>query len=159
MRSSPQTDVACPFCLWALHDESERHAEQQVVVCPICETAYHADCWAESGGCATFGCQSWIDRQDVSNVADRPARTTQLGLTSRTTPVPPAAPRAIPAPRPPSSRPRRLDTEQLTSATTPIGPMVGRGHTAAVCPECGFVISFGASKCPYCWAEIAWRDS
>jgi hypothetical protein len=29
---------------------------ERPTVCPGCATAYHADCWAENHGCATYGC-------------------------------------------------------------------------------------------------------
>ena len=40
----------CPYCRFPIHDGED------VVVCPSCETAHHADCWRENGGCARFGC-------------------------------------------------------------------------------------------------------
>lgn len=32
-------------------------AEEPAVGCPGCATPYHAECWQEYGGCATYGCQ------------------------------------------------------------------------------------------------------
>jgi hypothetical protein len=37
----------CPYCLEIV----ERHDPRGVVVCPICHTRHHADCWAVTGMC------------------------------------------------------------------------------------------------------------
>ena len=40
----------CPFC------KTEIKEEDDVKVCPVCNTTHHADCWEKNKGCATFGC-------------------------------------------------------------------------------------------------------
>ncbi|MCP3065059.1 hypothetical protein LXT21_40435 [Myxococcus sp. K38C18041901] len=30
--------------------------DEQVGTCPACEAPFHAECWAENGGCAQYGC-------------------------------------------------------------------------------------------------------
>ena len=44
--------MVCPFCQSAVAQSAER------VVCPTCGIPHHADCWAENGGCTTYGCAS-----------------------------------------------------------------------------------------------------
>ncbi len=40
----------CPYCQFPLKAESE------VVECRACKVPHHRECWAENGGCTTFGC-------------------------------------------------------------------------------------------------------
>lgn len=47
----------CAFCLWQLTENDD------AVACPECSTPYHRDCYAENGGCSTFGCAAWIQTQ------------------------------------------------------------------------------------------------
>ena len=47
------TTGKCPFCLWVIAPG------EQSVTCEHCSTTYHAECWAENSGCATFGCAAW----------------------------------------------------------------------------------------------------
>lgn len=42
-------DGTCQYCGVAL-------APEPVVLCPVCETPHHADCWAVGGGCTTYAC-------------------------------------------------------------------------------------------------------
>ena len=28
------------------------------MVCPLCEQVHHRECWADVGGCATYGCEN-----------------------------------------------------------------------------------------------------
>ncbi len=41
----------CPYCQFPLKQDSE------VVVCAACSIPHHRECWAENGGCTTFGHQ------------------------------------------------------------------------------------------------------
>lgn len=41
----------CPFC------KTELKEGDAVIVCPSCGIAHHKSCWAENGGCTTFGCK------------------------------------------------------------------------------------------------------
>jgi hypothetical protein len=41
-------------------------------VCPECEQAYHATCWGEVGGCATYGCSK-------APVTEKPPPPAQVG--------------------------------------------------------------------------------
>lgn len=44
------TATVCPIC-------QSRVAEAEVVVtCPACRQLHHRECWAEVGGCGTYGC-------------------------------------------------------------------------------------------------------
>jgi tetratricopeptide (TPR) repeat protein len=40
----------CRYC------QSNIKVEEDAVLCPECSTPYHSECWAESGGCAVYGC-------------------------------------------------------------------------------------------------------
>ena len=50
--------AACPVCRWAVEpgDVTRR--------CEACETVYHAECWEQNRGCATFGCAE-VGAEDV----------------------------------------------------------------------------------------------
>jgi len=39
----------CPYCQFPLKQDSE------AVQCPACKGPHHRECWAENGGCTTFG--------------------------------------------------------------------------------------------------------
>jgi hypothetical protein len=41
----------CPYCQFSLKADSE------VVECCACKVPHHRECWAENGGCTTFGCR------------------------------------------------------------------------------------------------------
>ena len=40
----------CPYCLTALQ------AQDRTVICSLCETPHHEECWRDNGGCTVFGC-------------------------------------------------------------------------------------------------------
>ena len=40
----------CPFCQFVIKPGD------RIVTCPHCDIPHHNDCWAENGGCTTFGC-------------------------------------------------------------------------------------------------------
>jgi hypothetical protein len=42
--------ATCPIC------QSPIAAAELAVVCPKCEQIHHQECWAEVGGCGTYGC-------------------------------------------------------------------------------------------------------
>jgi predicted amidophosphoribosyltransferase len=44
----------CSFCRTAFQDGDD------IVVCPDCGIPHHRDCWAENGGCSTFGCSQTV---------------------------------------------------------------------------------------------------
>ena len=45
------TGATCPIC------QSSIAADEFTVVCPKCEQIHHRECWAEVGGCGTYGCE------------------------------------------------------------------------------------------------------
>ena len=49
--------MKCAYCLWPVDSEG--------TTCGDCGVGYHPDCWAENGGCGTFGCPAWAARQLV----------------------------------------------------------------------------------------------
>ena len=60
---TPQSSAsACPYCMWSLA-QSSSGPDAQIQACTSCGTRYHADCFAENGGCAVFGCPAWTARQ------------------------------------------------------------------------------------------------
>ena len=51
--AGPQAaDAICPICQTAVGPD------EAVMVCPLCEQVHHRDCWADVGGCATYGCEN-----------------------------------------------------------------------------------------------------
>jgi hypothetical protein len=42
--------VLCGICQTGIQ------AEESVGTCPACQSPFHAECWAENGGCAQYGC-------------------------------------------------------------------------------------------------------
>lgn len=49
-----QTDNSvrtCPYCLTAIQPA------ERTIVCPVCETPHHEECWRDNGGCSVFGCR------------------------------------------------------------------------------------------------------
>jgi hypothetical protein len=55
-------DAKCPYCMWELRPS------QAAVACSDCGVTYHEDCWQENGGCGTFGCRSWANRDVADGV-------------------------------------------------------------------------------------------
>jgi hypothetical protein len=52
LASSNGTGATCPICQTAIG------AGEAVMVCPLCDQVHHRDCWADVGGCATYGCEN-----------------------------------------------------------------------------------------------------
>jgi hypothetical protein len=50
MATESQIGKICPYCQTAIQ------ASEKVFECPDCGMPHHAECWAENGGCTTFGC-------------------------------------------------------------------------------------------------------
>jgi hypothetical protein len=50
--NSKYVGKVCPYCHNAIKSNSD------IVVCPVCDTPHHADCWSENGGCTTYGCSA-----------------------------------------------------------------------------------------------------
>jgi Prokaryotic RING finger family 1 len=51
--AGPSTEGAtCPVC------QSSIAASDAVLVCPSCDQVHHRECWADVGGCATYGCEN-----------------------------------------------------------------------------------------------------
>jgi hypothetical protein len=46
-----ETGATCPLC------QSGIRADEIVVTCPKCDQVHHRECWAEIGGCGTYGCE------------------------------------------------------------------------------------------------------
>ena len=44
---SKEVENRCPFCLELVEENDPRG----VVICPVCHTQHHADCWAVTGTC------------------------------------------------------------------------------------------------------------
>lgn len=51
----------CPICC------STIEANDKSIVCPDCNTAYHDECWQENHGCATYGCKSAPQADNIKN--------------------------------------------------------------------------------------------
>ncbi|MBL9161781.1 MAG: hypothetical protein JNL18_03460 [Planctomycetaceae bacterium] len=65
----------CPIC------QSPIAAGEPCVTCPGCDLIHHRECWAEIGGCGTFGCKQApaVDKSEQS----APAPLTAWGDTKR----------------------------------------------------------------------------
>jgi hypothetical protein len=59
----------CPIC------QSETVEGDFCVTCPSCDLVHHRECWAEIGGCGTFGCKQ-------APAVDKSDQTTQAPLTA-----------------------------------------------------------------------------
>jgi hypothetical protein len=85
----------CAYCLWRFTEDDA----PQITSCVSCSTPYHADCFRENGGCATFGCPDWAARQGAVVAQPAPAPSLEslgahaagTGSTPVTVPAPPAA--------------------------------------------------------------------
>lgn len=51
MPAAGQAGALCQIC------QTATTAEDDCVVCPICQQIHHQDCWNEVGGCGTYGCE------------------------------------------------------------------------------------------------------
>lgn len=49
-RLGPGDAATCPLCQSPIGDD------EFVVTCPRCDQIHHRECWAEVGGCGTYGC-------------------------------------------------------------------------------------------------------
>jgi predicted amidophosphoribosyltransferase len=85
--TSEPSHGACAYCLWRFTADPE----EVLRVCPTCSTPYHSECFEENGGCATFGCPSWVSAQQAAG------RMPQM--------VTPALPQPIPSVAPSQSAP------------------------------------------------------
>ncbi len=52
------TGKICPYCKSAFQEDDE------VVICSACDMPHHKECWVESKGCTTFGCQGTVQGID-----------------------------------------------------------------------------------------------
>jgi hypothetical protein len=51
--TGPRSESAiCPIC------QSAIGPSEPIFACPSCEQTHHRECWAEVGGCATYGCEN-----------------------------------------------------------------------------------------------------
>lgn len=57
--------ATCPICQTAIG------ADEAVMTCPLCEQVHHRECWADVGGCATYGCEN-APKVDKAAPAERP---------------------------------------------------------------------------------------
>lgn len=44
--------MICPYC----QSNIKRNADK--VLCPLCSTPHHKECWEDNGGCTTYGCRN-----------------------------------------------------------------------------------------------------
>jgi predicted RNA-binding Zn-ribbon protein involved in translation (DUF1610 family) len=51
MENPVAPESLCAICQTPLSDGGN------MVACPACHAPYHAECWAENGGCAVYGCE------------------------------------------------------------------------------------------------------
>ena len=54
----------CPFC------KTKISADDEVMICPACNTPHHKSCWDENKGCTTFGCTEQHYEEQGTNPTD-----------------------------------------------------------------------------------------
>ena len=64
--SDSQSSAICPIC------QTTMQTGEVVVTCPGCEQVHHRDCWAEVGGCGTYGCAEAPSAEKDETSADAP---------------------------------------------------------------------------------------
>lgn len=62
-------DATCPIC------QSAIVTDEACVTCPDCDLVHHRECWAEIGGCGTFGCKQ-------APALDKSEQSVQVPLTA-----------------------------------------------------------------------------
>ncbi len=64
--ANPQGQGAnCPICQTAIG------RGEAVIACPLCDQIHHGECWADVGGCATYGCEN-APKSDKAAPAETP---------------------------------------------------------------------------------------
>ena len=75
------TVKTCPYCQFPIKDVSE------VNTCSLCNIPHHRECWAENGGCTTFGCSGLTGESEsqlitmqspATSVADQSSELSRL---------------------------------------------------------------------------------
>ncbi|HZL28948.1 MAG TPA: NINE protein [Acidobacteriaceae bacterium] len=93
--------ATCPYC------RAPFDADDEAVPCPACNTAHHADCLQENGGCTVFGCsQAPVEEPTISvssHDLTHPLPPPPPPATQTRVPPPPRLPGAPPRPPPPPS--------------------------------------------------------
>lgn len=139
-----QSALTCPYCLWNFAGSSSE-PDSPIEICPSCGTKYHADCFAENGGCAVFGCPAWTSRQmELSDVGAAP----QVAL--HNLPLAPSSPPLPAAPRPAYPPPRPRQAYPPPPNGTPQHPEV----VQRFCDQCGVTISAGDNFCGSCGSPV-----
>jgi hypothetical protein len=121
----------CPYCLWAIG------ADDSVNSCPDCQNRYHAECWTENLGCATFGCPVWARRDHYANTGIVPTSVEGGG-----TPIATAAPVTEVA------RAALVVDHEVTDSM-PATPSIMQ-----FCDQCGQPLSPGDRFCISCGAAV-----
>jgi hypothetical protein len=132
-RAATPNDVGkpCPYCRFPLKEGVP------VEACDACGSIHHAECWADGGGCAVFGCLAASTA--LAAPAAAPGPPTQAyaaptpypqappppGAAFGAPPPPPAPPPAYPPPPNPGMRP-------LTIALAAVVALIGIGAGVAV---------------------------
>jgi hypothetical protein len=60
------TGRACPYCRFPLKEGVA------IVVCPVCSSAHHAECWRDNGGCAIVACAGGPGASGAPTVGETP---------------------------------------------------------------------------------------
>ena len=128
----------CPYC------RTPFEADDEIVTCPACGTAHHADCFAENGGCTVFGCsQAPVEEPKISVTSHdiaRPFAPTAGGMAD--TPPPPGG-RRPPMPPPPRPAgwvppPPRPGEFVVRTGSPPAIPQMSFGGYAGAAPSSSF---------------------
>ena len=52
--------MICPYC------QTKIKSKDEAIICPVCHTPHHKECWKENGGCTTYGCKG--KGEDIGNL-------------------------------------------------------------------------------------------
>lgn len=59
-------DAICSIC------QTDIQIEERCVTCPSCDQVHHEECWAEIGGCGTYGCDEAPEIEKSETSVDSP---------------------------------------------------------------------------------------
>jgi TM2 domain-containing membrane protein YozV len=106
----------CPYCRGTIEQD-----EPQTLLCPVCDTPHHADCFEENGGCTVFGCEAAPAAEPKLSIG-----APDLEGSATASSAPPAASNTVPPPpfigsvgAPP---PPRLAQAEIQATEPPGGP-------------------------------------
>ena len=142
---------ALPLCVYC-HSGIEGPAER----CVACESAYHADCFEENGGCAVLSCERWTGRV-VYTLAGPPRASVSPWPPSAPPPPPPPPPPPTPSP-PAAPEPSPLADPRPPEPEPEPDPAPSKADEELAaqnfCHQCGAPAAPGMKFCQRCGQEF-----